>query len=176
MDEVQGFVIDNGSHKMKAGFAGDDAPRAVFHSIIGHPKKETVLAAKALKDTYIGDEAQMYRDVLNIKYPMEYGLVTNWDDMEKLWHHLFYNEMIVAPEDHPILLSEWSFTPKINREKTIEIMFETFNTPAVYLASQAVLALYASGRTSGVMVDSGEGATSVVPVYEGKASILVLFN
>lgn len=93
----------------------------------------------------------------------------NWDDIEKLWHHTFYNELRLAPEEHPVLLTETPLNPKANREKTTQIMFETFGVPATYLANQAVLSLYASGRTTGVAVDSGEGYTHTVPIYEGHA-------
>jgi actin-related protein len=97
------------------------------------------------------------------------SLVTNWDDMEKIMHHGFYNELRVAPEEHPVLMAEAPLNPKANREKMTQIMFETFNVPAFYLANQAVLALYASGRTTGMVVDSGKCTTHVVPVYEGHA-------
>ncbi len=119
-----------------------------------------------LKDAYVGDECQCMRDLLALKYPIEGGIVTDWNGMEEMWHHTFYNELRVAPEDHPVLLTEAIFRDLSSRERMTQIMFETFGLPVLCLENTAVLSFYASGRTTGCVVESGEGYTVSVPIFE----------
>lgn len=119
--------------------------------------------------TLVGDDAKKYQDLLDVKYPVKSGRIENWFEMEKVWHYIFYSQLRVAPEEWPVLMSEPSLNPKELREKTTQCMFETFNVPAFYLNTTAVLSLYASGRTAGLVMDIGHDVFTAVPVYEGYA-------
>ncbi|XP_067378382.1 actin, cytoplasmic 2-like isoform X1 [Channa argus] len=163
-EEVPAIVIDNGSSMSKAGFVGDEDPRAIFSSIVGHPRQH-----EQNSDSYVGDKAKSNRDILTLNYPVEHGIITNWDDMEKLWHHTFYNELHAAPEKHPVLLTVAPNNPKANREKMAQIMFETFHTAAMLMSIPAVLSLYSCGRLSGIVMESGDGVSHAVPIWQGQA-------
>eukprot|EP00899_Mesostigma_viride_P024633 jgi/Mesvir1/5354/Mv15440-RA.1 len=150
-DEELGYValvIDNGSETIKAGFAGSDAPMRLLRNPVSSPQHQ--------------DAHSTFR------YPIQRGIVVDWDDMEALWHRVFYVELRVQPQRHPVLLTEAPINPnKANRERMTQMMLKTFNVPALYIAQQAVLSLFASGRRTGIVLDSGEGVTHAVPIYEG---------
>ncbi|KAK9393890.1 actin-like [Crotalus adamanteus] len=167
--EITALVVDNSTRNCRAGFAGEDLPRTVLPPVIGRPKQQSAVEDATGKAYYVGRDAQSRRDTLTLKYPIENGFITNWDDMEKIWHHIFYNELRVAPEDRPVLLSDRPVNIRSDREKMTQIMFESFNTSAFYLAIQAVLSLFASGRTTGVVVDIKNNRMDPIPVYDGHA-------
>lgn len=165
--EAQPVIIDNGSGRVKAGFGGEDAPRTVFPSVVGRMKHRSAMVGIAQKEVYVGDEAQAKRGILKLEYPIAHGIVTQWDDMERIWNHTYYNELRVDPEEHNVLVTEAPMNPKVNREKITQIMFESFSVPGLYVAIQAILSLYSSGRVTGIVLDSGDGVTHTVPVFEG---------
>ncbi|KAM9314899.1 LOW QUALITY PROTEIN: uncharacterized protein KZ484_024613 [Pholidichthys leucotaenia] len=158
------IVLDTGSGLIK-GFADQDLPNG-FPSIIGIPKYEEVMNGNFDREMYIGQDAQNMRGVLALKHPIKNGIIRNWDEMEKIWHYTF-QQLGVDPEDHPVLLTEAAMNPRENRERMVEIMFESFSVPLTYVAMQAVLALYAAGRTTGVVFESGAGVSHSVPVFDG---------
>ena len=167
----QPIVLDNGSGMIKAGFAGDQIPKYIFPNYVGRPKHVRVMAGGLEGDTFIGPRAEEHRGLLRINYPMEHGIVNDWDDMERIWHHLLCSkdQMYIKPEEHPVLLTEAPLNPAKNRERAAQIFFETFGTPAMFMSIQAVLSLYSTGRTTGIVLDSGDGVTHAVPIYEGYA-------
>lgn len=160
--------IDGQAESLRAGFATDDGPRIVFPSIVGYPSAvERLLHWPNLKSFYCGNEAQARRNILTISSPLSNGIVNNWDDMETLWRHTFLDALHVSPEEHPVLLTSSPMAQRKQKERTAEIMFETFKTPAVCLVTTAALAVFASGRTTGLVVDTGEDVSKLVPIVDG---------
>ena len=171
-EEAAAIVFDNGSGTSKAGFAGQTSPRAVFTTLVGrvrHRGPIVFVPPTGYFEGFVGAEALERSRLVDIRYPIEHGVVTNWEDMERVWQYTFYSGILVAPEEYPVLLMERPLNPKASRERLTQIMFETFNVPMMYVSTHAVLALHASGRSTGVVLDSGYGATQSVPVYDGHA-------
>ncbi|MFX0135270.1 MAG: actin, cytoplasmic 2 [Candidatus Hodarchaeota archaeon] len=165
------IVIDNGSGFSKAGFAGESQPQFIIPSLIGLPEKKSQLnfGNKSTRERYIGDDAIEAGDLVRLISPISGFSIDDWTMMEDIWNYIFYNKFYTNPSDHPLLLTEEPLTPPPDREKEIEIMFETFNIPSLYLATTAELALYASGRKTGCIIDIGHNIYYIVPVYESFA-------
>jgi actin-related protein len=166
-DFEPGVVLDPGSFFLKSGFVDSDAPRAVFPPIVGRPRHTGVMVGMGQKDSYVGDEGgNMRRGMLTYHNPLSGGLVTNWDDIEKLLHHNFYNEMRVVPEETPFFLAEPVLAPRSQREKFCQMGFETFNVPLYATVMNAMLICYCSGRTGALVVSVGETEGFVCGVGE----------
>lgn len=109
-------IVDNGSGMMKAGLAGEEAPAVVFPSIVGRPKHTGGMHGVTQKSEYIGDEAQEKRGILDLKYPIANGIIGDWEDMSKVWHHTFFNELRIEPKECVgCLVTEAPRNPKGNR-------------------------------------------------------------
>ena len=171
------IIIDNGTGYCKVGLSCDESPRVVFPSCVGYPKySQGMICSDEKKDFFIGHDAIQKRGVLKLNYPIEHGVVNNWDEMEKIWGHAFTNELRVAPEEHNIILTEAPMNPKENREKMAQIMFETFNVPGLYIFIQAVLSLISSGKVTGIVLDSGDGVTHAVSIFENYSLSHAIFR
>ena len=161
-------VVDNGTGYMKAGFSGEEAPRTVFPTLIGVPYPGALFRTEK-KERLFGQEALEKLGISKSIQPIEGGMITNWDEMEKLWHHTLYNELRIVPEEHNILLTDSPLNSEQNREKIAEIMFSKFLVPGMFICMTSVMSVYSTGRTLGMVIDSGEEITNFVPVYEGFA-------
>lgn len=178
------IVCDNGTGFVKVGWATSNAPDHVFPSIVGKPllcsdtignlstsngvKAQNAVAMKLLSGSWlVGEEAEMFRDSLDIHHPMENGVIKSWSEMEAIWEHAFGLLGIKNGHGHSILLTEPPLNPKQNRLKMVRLMFEKYGFESVHVAVQAILVLYSQGLTSGIVVDSGDGVTHMVPVFEG---------
>lgn len=161
MDDHDAVVIDNGSRLCKVGFGGEESPRTVFPSAIGRA------IDSGLESTKIGNAAQKSRGILTLRYPVERGVVANWDDMEAVWRHAYEQELHSSPDGHPALVTEPPHNPTRNREKMAEVFFESLGAPGFRTEVPALLAMFASGRGTGIVLDVGDGVTHVVPLCMG---------
>lgn len=175
-------VIDNGTGYSKLGYSGNVEPNFIVPSLISVAAEGKTDPKNDIEDLnfFIGAEAVVKRADYNVDYPIRHGIVSNWDNMERYWQRCIYQYLQIDPEEHNIMLTEPPMNTPENREYTAEIMFETFNVPGLYIAVQAVLALVAAiyspenyakagkqTRMTGTVIDSGDGATHIIPVVDG---------
>uniref|UniRef100_UPI00398F42AD actin-5-like n=1 Tax=Pristiophorus japonicus TaxID=55135 RepID=UPI00398F42AD len=155
------LVIDMGSGSCKVGYAGQPRPDSVVASIMGYPRGKS-------KRTHItvGKTVSTEPD-LKLIQPTRHGIIVDWTAAEDLLRHVFYEDLKISPEEHAILISDPPLSPTTNREKIAEFLFERFNVPAMHVSYQSVLSVYSYGKTTGLVVDSGDGVTHAVPVHDG---------
>lgn len=162
-------VCDNGTGFVKTGYAGDNFPSLIFPSMIGRPlmRAEEEFKDIELKDVMVGDECAKYRSMLETSYPVDNGIVKDWEGMTHLWNYTFFERMKIDCKDHKVLLTEPPMNPTDNKKRMVETMLEKYNFPAAKVSIQAMLVLFAQGLLTGVVVDSGDGVSHIVPVWEG---------
>ncbi|XP_077182155.1 actin, cytoplasmic-like [Paroedura picta] len=156
-------VIDTGTGYTKSGLAGDEKPRSVVPSVVGVPRYRS-------KDSplyYIGKSIPQKKTEVSTHVVMTHGVVTDWDALEMLWHHVFYTELSVCPEELAVLVTDAPMSPTTNREKMAELLFENFEVPAMFVAHQSLLSVYSYGRTGGLVIGSGYGTSYTAPVHDG---------
>lgn len=180
-DEIGALVFDPGHHSLRVGYAQEDTPKAEIPSVVGvgpeDPEITTDLETKSDNNiTSTNSGRKYYVDTTYVNVPranmeiqtyMKDGMIDNWDLFEKVLDYTYAKVIQSESEYHPVLFSEASWNVRNNREKLTELMFEKYNVPAFFLVKNAVLAAFASGRATALVVDSGATHTSAIPVHEG---------
>jgi len=166
-------IIENGTTFMKCGFSGDDFPRSVFRPIVGIPRKNKVNGKQIVgckyRDTFVGDEAFRPRNVFGKSTDtIENARFTNWSEAERLWSHVFSNELRVVSEECHVFMPESAATTKDDLIKIMEIIFEEFQVISFASVLQPKLSLFSTGLLTGTVLDSGGGLTSVTPILNGE--------
>ncbi|XP_007950126.1 actin-like protein 7A [Orycteropus afer afer] len=167
LEASKAVVVDMGTGSFKCGFAGLPKPTHWISSTVGKPYMETAKTGDNRKETFVGHELLSPEVRLKLINPLHHGIIVDWDSVQDIWEYLFRQEMKIAPEEHAVLVSDPTLSPHTNREKYAEMLFETFNMPAMHIAYQSRLSMYSYGRTSGLVVEVGHGVSYVVPIYEG---------
>jgi len=171
-DEVGALVFDIGSHTFRAGYAGEDCPKADFPTSVGVEEieqMETDGGEAKLDKKFSIDTSQLLcpKKGMEVVHPLEDGMIKDWDLLESLLNYAYKRAIRSESELHPVLMSEPAWNHRSKREKISEIMFEKYNIPAFFLCKSPVLASFANGRYTGVVLDSGATHTSAVPVHDG---------
>ena len=162
-------IIDIGEATVKVGFAGEEKPTSIFPTIIGTPKFQHVMQTEGgSKDLYVGNDAMTKRGVMKISHPISRGTIMDWDAYYSILTHIFYNELRIDPEQANILYAENCMTTPETKQFIARVFLETYKCKSVYIANSPILALVSAGLVTGIIIESGEGLTRIVPIYEGK--------
>jgi actin-related protein len=161
-------VIDPGSHTMRFGIGGDDKPITEFRTMVGSPKYEKMMYSKDNANNYIGSlMTNEIKNVLKMRYPLKYGIVNNWSDMERIFEYGFDRINEYTKDYDSVIVSEPCLNNILYRDRIKEILFEKFNIPKCLFVYQGVLALYGAGKLDGLVVDIGHTVAQITPVYQG---------
>ena len=158
------IIIDNGSSSCKSGFSDSEEPRSIVPSVVGFPSNKEYKGLT--KDEYICDEALEKSSLLNLEYPIKNGIIQNFDQMIKIWDFIIKRDLRIDPSEHSVILSEVPSNPKAHRQKITQIIFETFNFKSFYLEKKETLSLYSTSKSTGIVFNTGEEASHIVPIYE----------
>ena len=163
-------VFDNGSGYLKAGLSNEETPKITMPALIGRPmlRFKEKLEDKVLKEIMIGDEVIPFRPLLELSYPMKEGIIVNEDDMATLWDYCIKQKLEVKGDlnDKKILLTEAPFNPIENKLKMAKIVFEQLGFGFFNIETQAKLTLYCEALQTGIILDSGDGVTHCIPIFE----------
>ena len=168
MSDTVPIVLDLGTGFLKVGRSSSQIPEFVLPNTVGRPilRSDESFSREKLKDIMISDETTPVRQYLDLSLPVEHGIVKNWEDEKIVLDYIWREKLKIRPEDQPILITEAPMNPLANRKKMLEIFYETFNFPGIQVVPQALLVLYAQGLVTGLVVDSGDGVTHIMPIAE----------
>uniref|UniRef100_A0A672RPW5 Actin-like protein 6A n=1 Tax=Sinocyclocheilus grahami TaxID=75366 RepID=A0A672RPW5_SINGR len=176
-DEVGALVFDMGSYSVRAGYAGEDCPKADFPTVIGvtldredgsTPMETDGEKGKSGTTYYIDtNQLRVPRENMEVMSPLKNGMIEDWDSFQAILDHTYKMHFKSEPSLHPVLMSEASWNTRAKREKLTELMFEHYNIPAFFLCKSAVLSAFANGRSTGLVLDSGATHTTAIPVHDG---------
>ena len=163
------IVFDNGTGYMKAGLSNKETPMCTIPALIGRPmlRFKQKIENIELKPIMIGDEVSPVRSLLELTYPMEEGIIKNAGDMEILWDYVLQKKLKINKSDfknRKLLITEAPNNPTKNKEKMAQILFEKIGIGFFNIEPQAKMTLYCEGGESGVVLDSGDGVTHVIPI------------
>jgi actin-related protein 2 len=164
-------ILDNGSGYLKAGFSTDQIPSYTIPALVGRPmlRYEEHIDAFEIKPIMIGDQVIPVRSMLEIKHPMKEGIIEDKEDMELLWRYALNDKMGIDQSELKnlkIMMTEAPMNPNKNKETMAEILFEKLGVGYFNIEPQAKLSLLCEGLQSGVVLDSGDGVTHCIPIFE----------
>ncbi|MBY9006825.1 MAG: zinc ribbon domain-containing protein [Candidatus Lokiarchaeota archaeon] len=163
------IIIDIGSAYVKVGFAGEINPRYIFPCITGTEKYHSVMVDVDARNVYVGQDAMKMRGVLKISHPIQRGSIVDWDSYYQILNHILYTLLrIQNPLDYPIIYIENPFQPKDIKEFIARVLFETHQINHLLMVPSPILSCFSVGLTTGLVIESGDGITWIVPIVNGQ--------